>query len=178
MPYELNEIKKIRKSAGITQKELAKQANVSQSLIAKIESDKIDPSYSKAKKIFDTLTLITHKSELKAKDIMNKRVISVKSNCTIKEAIRLMKKYEISQLPVIDRHLIGLVSESSIVDHIGGVEKEVKNIMGEIPPIISKEENINLIAGLLKYSSIVLVMDNGIKGVITKSDLIRKISKI
>jgi predicted transcriptional regulator len=36
---------------------LAKFAGVSQSFIAKIESGKIDPSYSKVKTIFDVLDL-------------------------------------------------------------------------------------------------------------------------
>ena len=52
MTYELEEIKKIRKSLGLTQAELAKRADVSQSIIAKIESGSIDPTLSKAKKIF------------------------------------------------------------------------------------------------------------------------------
>lgn len=51
----LDEIAKRRKLLGLTQKQLAKIAGVSQSFIAKIESGKIDPSYSKAKAIFDTL---------------------------------------------------------------------------------------------------------------------------
>ena len=55
MPYELSEIKKIRKNLGLTQTDLSKRANVSQSLIAKIEAGKIDPTFTKTKKIFETL---------------------------------------------------------------------------------------------------------------------------
>jgi predicted transcriptional regulator len=56
MLYELEEIKKLRRKLGIGQKELAGLANVSQSLIAKIESKKIEPTYNKVRKIFDILT--------------------------------------------------------------------------------------------------------------------------
>ena len=52
---DLSELRILRKKIGLTQSELAKQASVSQSLIAKIESKKIDPSYTNAKKIFETL---------------------------------------------------------------------------------------------------------------------------
>jgi len=51
----LSYIKKMRKKFGLTQAKLAKMAGVSQSLIAKIESEKIDPSYKIAKKIFTVL---------------------------------------------------------------------------------------------------------------------------
>ena len=49
---KLNEISKKRKILGLTQSELAKLAGVSQSLIAKLESGKIEPSYTKVKTIF------------------------------------------------------------------------------------------------------------------------------
>ena len=70
MQYELNEIKKIRKNLGLTQTELAKMANVSQSIIAKIESGKIDPTFTKTKKIFETLDDLENKEEIKADELM------------------------------------------------------------------------------------------------------------
>ena len=60
MSYELSEVKVIRKKLGLTQGELAKAAGVSQSLIAKIESTKIDPTYSKVKLIFHALESLLH----------------------------------------------------------------------------------------------------------------------
>src|SRR3989338_6057175 len=117
MPYELHEIKKIRKSLGLTQTDLAKRANVSQSLIAKIESGKIDPTFTKTKRIFETLTDLEKKEEVKAEELMNKKIISVTPNNDIKESINKMKKFGISQMPVIDDHkVIGLVSESTLLD--------------------------------------------------------------
>ena len=75
MTHELSEIKKIRKTLGLTQTDLAKRAAVSQSLIAKIESNKIDPTYTKTKKIFDTLNDLENKEEIKAEELMNKKII-------------------------------------------------------------------------------------------------------
>ncbi|MEM3267388.1 MAG: helix-turn-helix domain-containing protein [Conexivisphaerales archaeon] len=50
--YELREISKMRKVLGLTQVQLAKMAGISQSLLAKIEAGKVDPSYTRARKIF------------------------------------------------------------------------------------------------------------------------------
>ena len=49
---DIDEIKKLRSSLGLTQKDLAQRADVSQSLIAKIEAGRIDPTFSKVQKIF------------------------------------------------------------------------------------------------------------------------------
>ena len=52
---EVGLVKTIRKQIGVNQTELAKEARVSQSVIARLESGKIDPSYTKMKKIFSAL---------------------------------------------------------------------------------------------------------------------------
>ena len=67
----LNEIKKLRKKYNLNQKELADKAGVSQSLIAKIESGKVEPTFTKAQKIFEALDELREKEEIKAKEIMN-----------------------------------------------------------------------------------------------------------
>ena len=180
MPYELNEIKNIRRKIGLTQNELAKRANVSQSLIAKIESGRLDPSYSNATKIMDALSSITKKQELKAEQIMNKKIIFVSPNEAIKDVIQKLKKYEISQLPVVeDNKCVGLVSESILLDSIINKKgKNVKDIMEEAPPIISKEASIDVISNLLRFYPIILVASGGrYEGIITKADMLLKIYK-
>jgi len=67
----LTEIKQLRRKYHLNQKELAQRAEVSQSLIAKIEAGKVEPSYSKAKLIFEALDQLREKEEVKAKDIAN-----------------------------------------------------------------------------------------------------------
>ena len=181
MVYGLTEIKQMRRSFGLTQSELAKRANVSQSLIAKIESGRIDPTYSKTKKIFETLDSLRKKKEIKALEIMNKRIVSLKPDDTIKDAIKTMKKYEISQMPVIDNNkAIGFVSEAILLDSLMQQKGEkVRDIMQEVPPVVPKETNITLISSLLKFYPIVLISESGkLIGVITKSDVLRKMYKI
>ncbi|MBI3027344.1 CBS domain-containing protein [Candidatus Woesearchaeota archaeon] len=180
MTYELEEVKKIRKKLGLTQAELANRADVSQSLIAKIESGRIDPTYTKAKKIFAALTELEKKEEIKAEQMMAIRIISIDSCAPIKEAIGKMKKFGISQLPVIDDgKLIGFVSESTILDAlINSKGKTVKDVMQEAPPIVSKTTSIQLVSSLLKHYPMVLVSEEGrLIGLITKSDLLGKLYK-
>lgn len=180
MPYDLSEIKKIRKSLGLTQSELAKKANVSQSLIAKIESSKIDPTFTKTKRIFDTLDLLQNKEEIKAEELMNKKIVSVAPSDTIKDSISQMKKFGISQMPVIDNaHVIGLISESTLLDAlINKKDKKIEEIMEESPPTVSKNASVKVVSNLLKHYPIVLVSDSGkLTGLITKADLLARLYK-
>lgn len=180
MAYELDEIKKIRKGSGLTQSELAKIAGVSQSLIAKTEAGLIDPAYSKMKKIFDALDAISKEKELKAFEIMNKNIIALSPFDSIKNAIKKMKKYEISQMPVIENNkAVGFVSESIVLDSlIQQKGKIVSDIMEDSPPIFSMDASITLVSNLLRSYPIVLISEKGkLKGVITKADVLRKIYK-
>ena len=178
MSYELEEIKQIRKQIGLTQSQLANASNVSQSLVAKIEAGRIDPTFSKAQKIFSTLQQYTGKKELKADEIMNKKILSVDPETTIKDAINLIKKNAISQAPVIkDNHVVGFISEAIILDALLEQKGEkIKDIMGDVPPVISKKTSINVISDLLKFYQMVVVSTEGkVEGVITRTDVLKNI---
>ena len=180
MTYELEEIKKVRKKLGMTQTELASRAGVSQSLIAKIESGRIDPTYTKTKKIFQSLAELEKKEEVKAGQLMTSRIIGIGSTASVKEAIGKMKKHGISQLPVIDNSkLVGLVSESTILDALlNSKGKTVRDVMQEAPPIVSKTTSIQVVSNLLKHYLIVIVSEEGrLTGLITKSDLLGELYK-
>ena len=85
MLYDLKGIKQMRRNLDLTQTELAKLADVSQSLIAKIERGKIEPSYAIARKIFAVLEeQISHKQKnIIGKNICSKELVSIKSNDSI-----------------------------------------------------------------------------------------------
>lgn len=178
MIQNLADIKRLRRKFNLTQSDLAKQADVSQSLIAKIESDRIDPTYTKVQKIFDTLNLLGKQQGIKASEIMNNKIISLGPCENISEAIKKMKKYDISQMPVIDEHKsIGQVSEAIILDAmLNKKSRKIDEIMHDPPPVIPVNMDINAVAGLLHFSPMVLVSESGkLKGVITKSDLLGKV---
>lgn len=177
MTYRLEDIKTIRKKLGMTQTELANRAGVSQSLIAKIESAILDPTFTNAQKIFEALQSMEKKHELTAGDVMNQKIISTTPDETVKSTIEKMRKFNISQLPVLEsQNVIGLVSESTLLDAITKNAKYVRDIMSDIPPIISKKASVSAVSSLLKYYPIVLVSESGkLVGLITKADLLSKV---
>ena len=177
MVFDINQLKKIRKQLGLTQSEFAKKSGISQSMVAKIESGKLDPTYTYVKKIEETIQLLTKREEKEAKDIMHKGVLTVKKNTEVNEVIKIFSKHKISQIPVIENNnIIGLVTESSLVDYaeedLG--KKKVEDIMADTPPIITPNTKLSAILPLLKFYPIVIVQDKGkLEGVIAKADIIK-----
>ncbi|MCF7861297.1 CBS domain-containing protein [Candidatus Woesearchaeota archaeon] len=181
--YEISEIKELRKKLGMTQAQLAYESGVSQSLIAKIEANMIDPSFTKCKKLFAALENESNKVKVTAQEMMNKKILSVKPKDSLKSAIFKMKKYEISQMPVFfNKNVVGLISESSLVEILvnsdGKNYKNVEDVMSDPPPVVSTETPHTAISSFLKYFGLVLVNNKGkYVGLITRSDFIRNLYK-
>ncbi|MBI1969630.1 CBS domain-containing protein [Candidatus Woesearchaeota archaeon] len=180
MVFELGEIKKIRKKLGMSQAELAKRADVSQSMIAKIEAGKLEPGYTAAQRILQALQEMNQKQELKARAIMNPKLISIRVSDSIKQAIAKMQKYAISQLPVVERgQIIGLVTEGALLNATQvkkfSLDSAVAEVMEDTPPIVSQETPLTVIVQLLKFFPMVMVAEKGKwLGVITKADIVKK----
>tara|TARA_Y100000031_G_C8207147_1_gene379177 strand:- start:852 stop:1400 length:549 start_codon:yes stop_codon:yes gene_type:complete len=179
--YDLHEIKHLRKKNGLSQSELAKLANVSQSLIAKIEAKRIDPTFSKAMKIFDTLHNLNNKKELKAEQLMNKKIVSLKPTDVIKDAVKKMKQYDISQMPVIKGdNVVGIVSEGILLDALmdNKANEDIAHIMKDAPPIVAKDANAGVVSQLLRHYPVVIVSAKGkVAGLITKADVLERMVK-
>ncbi|MFH1637951.1 MAG: CBS domain-containing protein [Candidatus Woesearchaeota archaeon] len=176
MVGNLESVKAIRKKLGWTQHELAKRANVSQSLIAKMESGKLDPAYSKYVQIKEALERATKTIEKKASEIMHSKVISVRPGASLKEVAKIMRKHDVSQLPVIEEGIIvGLVSESEVVENIDRASSlSAGDVMCAPPPQLPLDATLSVIHSVLVHYPIVLVAEKGkIRGLITKSDVLR-----
>ena len=173
------DVRRIRRQLGLTQQALAGRAGLSQSMIAKIEAGLLDPSYSNAKKIFKAIDALKAGTEKKAKDIMQKKIITITSSTTIRQAIERMRKYSISQIPVMDNsHLLGMVTESDMLNILitGKNAEKVGDVMEDLPPSVAMDASITVILNLLRFYSSVLVLDKGrLRGIITKFDVLENL---
>lgn len=182
MLHELTGIKQMRQNLDLTQQELAKLSGVSQSLIAKIERGKIEPSYSIAKRIFATLDERISKKQKKivAKNICSKELVFTKSNDSIAKAINLMKKHAISQMPIIkDNVIVGSISEETFIsnyDKITNSDMNIEQIMDDPFPTLPEDTPIYLIRDILKmYSAVILIKDGKPFGIISRADLLKRL---
>jgi predicted transcriptional regulator len=183
----LSDIKRLRKNLKISQKELGKILNISQSTISRIENATMDPPYSKLKKIYEYLEKehnAREKLKKRAEDIMTKNLISITPNSTIKKAITLMNEHEISQLPIFEKnHNLGSITskkiQKCIIDHRDIINTDVSLIKELSFPEIDKNWNVKDISALLlKYPAILVKENNVYIGIITDSDLLKLPNKI
>ncbi len=184
----VQDLGKMRKNLGISQKEIAKMVGVSQSYIARMEKGDINPTYENVKKIYSYLYSYSKKADnmdLKASDIMARKVITILPTDSIMKALDLMKDMGISQMPVssMDGRVIGTVSESDLNEMlIRGVTPDsmkrmtVSRIMSAPLPQLPMDTPISAIYPMLRFSNAVLVMDLlDLKGIITKADILRAV---
>ncbi len=182
---ELSNIEIKRKILGITQKQLAAEAKVSQSLIAKIESGKLKPGYILAKQIFETLNRIEnekpHTNEKTAKELMAKNIISCTTSQTIREASQKLINYGVSQLPVFENgNIVGTITERCIIEAQSKYgQKTFHNLVSKIMepplPIIDISTTRSALYSLMRHYQAVLVTEKGKPvGIIARADLMRE----
>jgi predicted transcriptional regulator len=178
----LEDIAKKRRLLGLKQAELAKLAGVSQSLIAKLESGRVDSSYTNVKVIFDVLDRLETKTKIQEEKVVPNEVIGIQKDESVSKVVRLMKEHGYSQIPVFDgKESVGSISERTILRQIlagkdlAHISKlPIEEIMEEAFPQVSEDAPLSLISSLLQTYAAVLVAKRGaMKGIITKADLLR-----
>ena len=173
--FEPAHVREARRTLGLTQAQLAEQAGVSQSFVAKLESGMLDPSLSSMKRISSALEGMRRAKERTVSEVMHHGVIFVSPADSLKTAAQRMRSRSVSQLPVLSRsRVIGLITEAGILDAmLSNTPGKVSSVMRDSPPMIAPSSSIRVASDLLKWWPLVLVGDKGkLVGVVTKSDLI------
>jgi predicted transcriptional regulator len=179
---DVRDIGRRRKAAGMTQKELALRAGISQSLVAKIEAGSVQPSYEIVRRIFGVFDELGRATEVRAKDIMSRDVATIPKSSTVGRAADTMRRLGYSQLPVTDgTHVVGMITEKTMLDVVAEgrsiaeiMRRKVESVMDDAPPMVGENEPIASLSGLLQNNAAVLVA-KGMRtvGIIAKSDLFK-----
>jgi predicted transcriptional regulator len=169
---ELSTIRVSRKSLGISQRELARLAGVSQGTVAKVEGGKINPSYEIARRLFLALEERSMEKGRKAGEIMNSAVAVGPGDATAR-AKELMVGQGFSQMPVVqDGKQLGRINEGLLLE-AGGAET-CGEAMGPPFATVSEDSPLDLVKAVLRIEDAVLVVrGEEIAGIITKSDLLK-----
>ncbi|BCU67288.1 inosine-5-monophosphate dehydrogenase [Sulfolobales archaeon HS-7] len=173
------DIKRLREKLGISQTELAKRVGISQSFIAKIENEKIDPRLSTINRILEELLNNLSFSETVEK-VMKSPVISATDNESLPHVFELMEKNNISQLPVIDSNGIikGMIYDYVILRKViskDPLSLKAKDVMIQPPPLLRRTTPIEAAMKTLTKNQVVVVIDDKMRpiGIITRSDIIK-----
>ena len=179
----LDDIPRKRKTLGLTQTRLAELAGVSQSIVAKIESGTVDPSYSIVKRLLEALEKQSvETSRPRVSEMMSRPVLSIAKTQLVRDAVDLMRRRGYSQLPVFDgTRCVGSISEKTILDRAARGEplesllnNRVRDIMDSPLPMVNDDTPMEMVLGLLQgnYGVLVTRGENTI-GILTKSDILK-----
>jgi len=126
------------------------------------------------------------RSGLKASDIMTKEVVIAHPDMTLVEAAKLMNKFRIGGLPVVNEgRLVGALTERTIMQKVVEADARasevfVKNVMLPVKVIVGPGEDCNRIAELMAQRDVsrVFVCEGGKKegkliGIVTNRDVIK-----
>ncbi len=164
-------IRRMREEREISQQKLAETVGISQAHVAKIENEKVNPTLSTVNKI---MKVLESNDKVKCGKIMTKNIVSVEPDNQINKAIELMKKFNISQIPVIEKGIcLGCVTEKGVIENMErNLNKlKIRDIMEKSCPIVDSEESVEVAKLLLNYTQAILVSrKKKIVGIITKSD--------
>lgn len=178
----LEDVPRRRKELGLTQSKLAALAGVSQSIIAKIESGSVDPSYSVVMRIFGALDHVGTEPSRRVSEMMSRPVVSVSRTQYVRQAVDVMRRRGYSQLPVLEGvRCVGSISEKTILDRAAQgesleslLEQRVRDIMDSPFPMVNDDTPFDYVLGLLQGNYGVLVTKGEtIAGILTKSDILK-----
>src|SRR6266545_3945727 len=115
---------------------------------------------------------------MKVKEVMTSDVISVPEVSTIEDAARLLARYRISGLPVINAAgaLVGLVTEYDLIAKQGPT---VADIMSRSVISVTEDTDVEEVAHLLtnrRIRRVPVLRGDRLVGIVSRSDLVKQIA--
>ena len=160
----------------IKEYELAKRSGISKSAMSKLENNNLEPSY---KLIYRVVKALNELAEFKGsrntvKEKMIKNPISVSPDESIANARNIMKKKDISQIPVIDKNrniIMGIITEESILDNQNGIK--CSDSMEFNYAILEPDSDLEKAREIIRNTQVILVVeDKKLVGLLTKADFL------
>lgn len=113
---------------------------------------------------------------MKIKDIMSKNIISCKLDSTIYDVAKLMKKYNIGFIPIIDNGLKGVITDRDIVIKcIYNKDINIKSYINNNVISIDEDKDINnalKIMSKYKIKRLIVTKEKEIVGILSLSDIL------
>jgi len=171
--YVVQNIKVRRIRLNWSQSRLAKEAKVSQSLVAKMEKHLTVPNYESIQKMDQALEIGAQEGGRTIDKIANS-IVWVGVGDEVGKAVRIMKQKDFSQLPVMDgKKYVGNVSVGGLI----GVSPntKIRDVLEPLFMVVQGNRPIALVREMVKKEGLkaVLVEEGGeVYGIVTAHDLI------
>ena len=176
----VRQVRRQRITLGLTQAELAKASETSQSLIAKLERGRLSPSYEVVRRILEALDRKSASDDETAADLMHGTPVFAEPAEPLGKALERMKEKGFSQLPVVDRgQPVGSISESAILGRLEeGVDLDALkrqpvrfSMRASFPTVEPATRRRTLVELLRDHEAVLVVREGRMVGLVTKSDL-------
>lgn len=178
------ELRDRRRALGVTQGRLAQTAGVSQSLVAKVERGRVEPSYRNVRALLAALDTLegAHRPEPSVGTLATRTVVQVRRSTLLTEAAHLLRRHAISQVPVMEGPLVvGSLTDRAVVECLTDPRRvarlprlTVGEVMEEPFPQLDRAAPRRVAAALLRHVPAILVTEAGRPaGILTHSDLFK-----
>lgn len=145
---------------------------------------------------------------MRVKDVMTPKVICVGADETVANAAQLMLQYQISGLPVVDKHvLVGIVTEGDFLrrgelgtqrrrpkwlefvlgpgklaqEYVHASGRKVRDVMTPDPWTIGEEESLEAVVDMMerrRIKRIPVIRDGRIVGIISRANLMHALASV
>ncbi|ACV25091.1 CBS domain-containing protein [Methanocaldococcus fervens] len=77
---------------------------------------------------------------VKIYEIATKKLVTISPDTSIEEALKIMKKYGVSKLPIVDNgKIVGIVTENELIDILPYIIDPLKELVNHLIDIINNE---------------------------------------